>query len=76
MKIKVVATLDNQEINALTPFSISGIITGGAVAAGDCLIINRAQPYSAASINAYSGPPTDFFAAFPESEKANLNLLT
>lgn len=78
MKIKAVVTLDNKDINALTPFTVTGTVTNGAIAAGDCFIIERPQPY-VESLAAYlkgGAPLTDFFAAFPESEKANLKLLS
>lgn len=75
MKIKVLVTLDSKETNALTPFTISGVVTNGAIAPNDCLIIQRPQPY-VESLAAYGGATTDFFAAFPESDKANLKLLS
>ena len=75
MKIKVLVTLDSRETNALTPFTISGVVTNGAIAPNDCLIIQRPQPY-VESLAAYGGAVTDFFAAFPESDKANLKLLS
>lgn len=53
-------------------------MSNGAIAPGDCLIITRPQPYvdSLADYIQGGGAATDFFAAFPESEKANLKLLS
>ena len=78
MKLKVLVTLDSTATNALTPFTITGAVSNGAIAPGDCLVITRPQPYvdSLADYIQGGGAATDFFAAFPESEKANLQLLS
>lgn len=66
MTIKVSAGLASHEINAVTELSFGGSTTGGTVAAGDCFIIKRDQPYAKSLLEWKKAGGTDatFYSPF------------